>query len=426
MLQRIVFRFVAAYFILYNLPSPGHADLLRSIPGGSWVFTPYVNMWRAFVPWVATHVFKLSGPVTVYPAVNGSGDSTLDYVQNFCFVVISAFAAMVWSILDRKRPNYQRMNYWVRLWVRYSLAVTLFSYGFAKVFPLQFRPPGFGRLISTYGESSPMGILWTFMGASVAYTIFSGAMEVIGGALLLWRRTATIGAFFSAAVMTNVFVLNMCYDVPVKLYSGNLLLMAIFLMAPELGRLGRFMILRKPTDPPPLDTPNFGRKWMRIAAVVVQVSFVGWVLYNNVSGTWKAYKGIGSAPKGPLYGIYDVETFTQAGQERPPLLTDASRWKKVLVQSPTNFAIRTMNDAAQGFGSEYDEAQHTLAVFPFGDKSKKSQFTYTQPDADHVILEGALPGGGPPLVVKLKRVDLSKFLLTNRGFRWINERPFNR
>jgi hypothetical protein len=43
-----------------------------------------------------------------------------------------------------------------------------------------------------------------------------------------------------------------------------------------------------------------------------------------------------------------------------------------------------------------------------------------------VILEGALPGGGPPLVVKLKRVDLSKFLLTNRGFRWINERPFNR
>src|SRR5436190_3393437 len=241
LLQRIAFRFVAAYFILYNLPSPGHADLLRTIPGGAWVFAPYVKMWRAFVPWVATHVFTLSGPATVYPAVNGSGDSTLDYVQNFCFVVIAALAALMWSVLDRKRPNYQRMNYWVRLWVRYSLAVTLFSYGFAKVFPMQFRSPGFGRLISTYGESSPMGILWTFRGASVAYTIFSGAMEVIGGALLLWRRTATLGAFFSAAVMTNVFVLNMCYDVPVKLYSGNLLLMAVFLMAPELGRLGRFM-----------------------------------------------------------------------------------------------------------------------------------------------------------------------------------------
>ena len=43
----------------------------------------------------------------------------------------------------------------------------------------------------------------------------------------------------------------------------ELLLMAIFLMTPELGTLGRFLILRKPTDPPPLDTPNFGRKWMQ-------------------------------------------------------------------------------------------------------------------------------------------------------------------
>src|SRR5258706_5261826 len=106
----------------------------------------------------------------------------------------------------------------------------------------------------------------------------------MGGAFFCGGGTAPMGGFFSAAVMPNVFVLNMCYDVPVKLYSGNLLLMAIFLMAPELGRLGRFMILRKPTDPPPLDTPNFGRKWMRIAAVAVQVLFVGSVLYNNVSG----------------------------------------------------------------------------------------------------------------------------------------------
>lgn len=429
LLQRVAFRFVAAYFILYNLPSPGHADLLRTIPGGAWVFGPYVKMWRAFVPWVATHVFGLSGPATVYPAVNGSGDSTLDYVQNFCFVAIAAMATLLWSVLDRRRPNYRRMNYWVRLWVRYSLAITLFSYGFAKVFPLQFRAPGFGRLISTYGDSSPMGILWTFMGASVAYTIFSGAMEVIGGALLLWRRTATIGAFFSAAVMTNVFVLNMCYDVPVKLYSGNLLLMAIFLMAPELGRLGRFMILRQPVAPPPLDTPDFGRltgkKWMRIGVVAVQVLFVGWVLYNNVSGGWQAYKAMMGAPKGPLYGIYDVETFTQNGQERPPLLTDASRWKKILIQTPGNFAIRTMSDTPQVFGTEYNEAEGKVGLFPPGDKSKKSEFSYSQPDPEHVVMSGSLPNMGS-LVVKLRRVDLSKFLLMNRGFRWINERPFNR
>src|SRR5579862_9074504 len=87
LLQRIVFRFVCAYWILYNLPAAGHASLFGIIPWTERVWAAYDRMWRAIVPWVAIHVFHLSGPVTVYPAVNGSGDSTLDYVHNLCLVV---------------------------------------------------------------------------------------------------------------------------------------------------------------------------------------------------------------------------------------------------------------------------------------------------------------------------------------------------
>jgi hypothetical protein len=28
--------------------------------------------------------------------------------------------------------------------------------------------------------------------------------------------------------------------------------------------------------------------------------------------------------------------------------------------------------------------------------------------------------------IRLRKIDLSKFLLTNRGFHWLNEQPFNR
>jgi hypothetical protein len=37
-------------------------------------------------------------------------------------------------------------------------------YGFIKVFPTQFHLPGPGRLVQPYGDSSPMALLWTFMG----------------------------------------------------------------------------------------------------------------------------------------------------------------------------------------------------------------------------------------------------------------------
>jgi len=56
----------------------------------------------------------------------------------FCFVTIAVIAAMVWSLLDRRRPNYT-LYAWLRLLVRYALAFTMLSYGFAKIYPLQFH-----------------------------------------------------------------------------------------------------------------------------------------------------------------------------------------------------------------------------------------------------------------------------------------------
>jgi hypothetical protein len=101
----------------------------------------------------------------------------------------------------------------------------------------QFSPPGSDRLAETYGASSPMGLLWTFMGSSRAYTAFSGYMETLGALLLLWRRTALLGALTSICVLFNVMVLNFCYDVPVKLFSFHLVLIGACIALPDARRL---------------------------------------------------------------------------------------------------------------------------------------------------------------------------------------------
>src|SRR5207248_10061575 len=119
--------------------------------------------------------------------------------------------------------------------------------------PSQFPPPWQWRYLQTYGESSPMGILWTFMGASKSYTIFAGAVEMLGGILLFLPRLATLGALIGIAAMTNVFILNMSYDVPVKLYSFHLLAMGAFLILPEMKRLARFFVLNRPTETSPAE-----------------------------------------------------------------------------------------------------------------------------------------------------------------------------
>ena len=237
MATRIFFRLACVYWLLYSLPSTGRISFFGVIPGAQ----AYKSVWQAIGRWVAIHAFHLSGPVTVYRPT-GSGDTTLDYIEELCFLVLTCAAVLVWSFVDRSRKEYRTLNSWLRLLVRYTLAITLLSYGFSKVFPVQFPFPALSRMIEPFGDFSPMGVLWQFMGSSPAYTIFAGMMEAFGGALLLFRRTTTLGALVSAAVLLNVVVLNFCYDVPVKLYSLNLLLMAVFLMAPDLGKLTGFLV----------------------------------------------------------------------------------------------------------------------------------------------------------------------------------------
>ena len=39
-----------------------------------------------------------------------------------------------------------------------------------------------------------------------------------------------------------------------------------------------------------------------------------------------------TAPKPPLHGLYEVNTFVQNGDTLPPLLTDQERWNKLIIE----------------------------------------------------------------------------------------------
>jgi len=77
------------------------------------------------------------------------------------------------------------------------LAFALLSYGTAKLFGGQFSFPSLERLDQKIGESSPMGLLWTFMGYSKLYTVFGGICQITAGLLLLFRRFSALGSLMA-------------------------------------------------------------------------------------------------------------------------------------------------------------------------------------------------------------------------------------
>jgi uncharacterized membrane protein YphA (DoxX/SURF4 family) len=263
-LPKFALRFSVVYWSLYCLPSTISETLVRAF---------------------ASKVLGISKTL-VLP--NGSGDTTYSYVQALLIFVIAMTGALIWTALDRRKTDYRLTHDLLRSLLRYMLAFIMLSYGLAKIgwFTNQFPTPNALRLASTYGESSPMGLLWTFMGASRPYTIFAGLGEVIGGLLLLMRRTATVGALIVFGVMTNVMMMNFCYDVPVKLYSAHLVLMSVFILLPDLGRLFSLLVLNRPTHPIRLAPPYVqGKKmiWCHRGWKICVLILVMWRLGNHVA-----------------------------------------------------------------------------------------------------------------------------------------------
>lgn len=210
------FRFLFSYLALYWLPI-------------------LIPLWNAIVP-----VFGRWLGVEAVPRPNGSGDTMFHWVQCLVILLLAIVAAAVWSALDRRRTEYTRLYLGLRVGVRITLGLTLLSYGSAKLIQAPFPPPGLFRLDQSLGEFSPMGLLWTFMGASRGYNIVTGLAEMIPAVLLFFPRTTLAGALLAAGVMVNVVALNFFYDVPVKQFSVHLLAMAAFLAAHDARRLVDF------------------------------------------------------------------------------------------------------------------------------------------------------------------------------------------
>ncbi|MBV8517549.1 MAG: hypothetical protein JO197_09130 [Acidobacteria bacterium] len=407
---RVLFRFAFAFFVLINAPFP-----LDYIPG---VGSAWMKMWQAAVPVIAERVFRVKTPMLP----NGSGDTTWNWVQIATMLAVALLVTIVWSVLDRRRTQYTWLHEALRIYVRFALALTMIFYGMDKVMVAQFPPPSLEKLAQLYGDSSPMGVLWAFMGYSNAYQCLTGLVETVAGILLTFRRTTLLGACVSIIAMTNVVALNFFFDVPVKIYSSELLLMAVFLTVRDLPRLARFF-LDQPADAPP-PPPLRMRPWVRLTAIVVRNVLIALYIYQCVEHVHDIRKYMEVGLESPLRGVWNVDELVFDGKPRPPLTTDFTRWRRVVIDRPGFLSIYSMEDKRQRFTAKVDEKKQTIDVEDRDNASVKFTLHYQRPARDVLVLDTNALGHAIHATCR-RRADQNFFLVT-RGFHWVNEQPLNR
>jgi hypothetical protein len=254
--------------------------------------------------------------------------------------------------------------------------------------------------------------------------MFAGCAEAAAGLLLLLPQTALLGALLAAADMTQVFMLNMTYDVPLKLMSFHLLLISLFLIAPESPRLARFF-LGNETVGPSRETPLFRTARANRIALWLQIAFAVWLLAINVVSAvhlWNMQsKG---RTRSPLFGAWTVQTMMIDGIERAPLLTDPDRWRRLIFDYDTAMRVQTIDGELHRSGLKLDAVKRTFDLSRDSDPTQTAHFVYDRKAPDAMTLDGDM--NGHPVHMELAREDEKKLLLESRGFHWVQDYPFNR
>lgn len=410
-MKRWLLLFACAYALLYMFPQP-----LSDLP----LIEYYGKAFDALGLWVGRSLMGISDLKKI--EVTGSGDTTLEYVKLPIMLALAfLLSGGLWLFFSKNEKWYGPFLVFVRTYIRWFLGIFMVIYGLAKLVEGgQFVQPTLHDYAKGYGDFSPMGLLWRFMGYSPVYSAFAGMMEVLAGLLLFFRRTTLLGALLTIGVMSNVFMMNMCFDVPVKIFSFHLLLLAAVLVIPDARRAVQFFILNKPVEAA-ADQPFLQKKWMVIvkdtikglilAGFLVAYIFFGWIERPNDDNK-----------KSAVDGIYHVEKFAQNQRDLPLLSTDTLRWSKAIITGDRMELITGYN-ASKTYKCALDSSQSMLTITSYRDSSFRFPLAMRR-DSNVLIMHGLWKKD--TIEATLRRIDDNKLTLPSRGFHWVNEYPFNR
>ncbi|WP_233219027.1 DoxX family protein [Adhaeribacter arboris] len=407
-LEKAAFRFFFIYFFIQAVPL-------------DWKY--FRNLFS--INWLDLHfrdIFYLSRytPQFFSTPENTSGWGIGSFADWGIVLAIAVVGAVVWSLVGRNRKEYNQLYYWVRVILRYRLAIGLIAYAFIKIYPMQAPIPSISNLNTHYGDFNAWKIFSLTLGIVPDYQSFLGLVELLAAGLLFFRKTASIGAFLVLPFTGNVFMSNLAYEGGEYVYSFYLITIALYLFAYDGKRLFTLLTLEQPTLPNRFH-PKF-TDWQKSARLVLKSSFVFVFVLLYGYKTYAVYQKEGSYhfPKTAglpnTSGLYNVKEFRVNNQVLPYSATDPIRWQDVVFEKWATISIRSnqqapleyakteeifLNDqernyeeagsgGRQYYSYQFDAANQTLILQNKNKNRQNEKLTlkYERPNANQIILSG--------------------------------------
>jgi uncharacterized membrane protein YphA (DoxX/SURF4 family) len=420
-------RLAVLFFVILSIPYDLH--LYRSLSGEFF----------AFENWLQLATYRTSFiPESLYVGINLEG-----YYNWLIAFVVAVLGAFLWNRKQYgKDANHEQLYYWLRVLIRYRLALVAIFFGVVKFLPIQIPGATISDLHTEYGDYLLWKLYYLTNGISTAgYVPVIGVLEIVGGLLLLNNRTTVVGAGILLAVFLNVVLVNYVYDIGEQVYSSFLFLLAFVLLLYDLPRLYTLFV-KEGTTYPDTFVPYYNPKVSKIRPVL-QVLFLvvisifsvqAYLSWQDTNSPFPYKAGIKNSA-----GVYDVRDFIVNGDTLAYSLTDSVRWQNVVFEEWNTLSIRENskvkidslkprildqlnndrnyeqlgNGGRHFYRYEYkngkDDEPSTIKLFNKTDTAKFYTFTYKQINEKEVQLNGT-DWKGDTLSVTLDRLP-KRYLL---------------
>jgi hypothetical protein len=424
--EKAVFRVSFIYFLLQSVPL-------------DWKY--YRNLF--YINWLHLHfsdIFYISRYTPQFFAnntTNGWGLNT--YADWLVLLVISAIGAAIWSFKDREDVDYDKLYYWLRVIVRYRLAIGIIAYGFIKFFPLQSPYPSISNLNTPYGYFTRWKLFSLSLGIVPNYESCLWLVVIFYRSRFFFRKKTTNGALIIVVFTGNVFMSNLAYEGGEATYTLYLISLGLFLLAFDIVRLFNLIGLERATQPNHFK-PSLPKKWqstrlvLKVVFIFVFVFLYGYKAYSAYHHD--VYQYPKTAGINGTAGLYNVSKFKLNKDTLAYSATDTSRWTNVVFEKWATISIGVNKvvkldsalteeisdkDAGRNYelagsaGRQYysyqvDSVNHVLKLQNKNPNYRNDQpvLHYTRPDDQTFILSGI--AGKDSVYAVLDKVN-KKYLL---------------
>jgi hypothetical protein len=397
MQQKFLHRLLLVYFFILVLPLDRH--FWQGFFTQGWWRLSYTGIFQ-----LAHYLPAVSEPPAIWPDWG-------------IFLVIAAAGAAIWTRFSGPASQTDNSYYWVRVLVRYRLAVAMLAYGFIKLFPLLSPYPSLSNLNTNYGDFTRWKLFSLSLGIVPTYESFLGGVEIVAALLLLYRRSASIGAFILAIFLGNVFMSNWAYGGGDTVYSLYLITLALFIVSYDAERLANLLFWQRAATP---NTFRYSlpRPWQRNTRLALKVLFLFFFVFAYGFETRRAstYQYPVTHGLDHAQGLYTVAMFKKGKDSIGFSRTDSLRWQDLVFENWATISIRSnrpvvldsanierpgLADAArdyEGQGTagrhyyryEIDTSRHLLTLHDKNPHYDADQLVlhYDRPDSSRIILSG--------------------------------------